>query len=130
MLKLSKNSGLTDIISTDGSNPLTTQHPIAGSTVEVQLWMFNDNAAKRYESITIDPTDATDTDESTWVQLAPDNAGVAGTYLTGGAALSMANVTDSGVGKPFWVKITTPSVADTQNKTDIKLTVNSTEFAV
>ncbi|MGM7720477.1 hypothetical protein [Metabacillus sp. Hm71] len=129
-LKLSKNSGLTDIISTDGTNPLTTQHPIGGSTVEARVWLFNDNSAKRYESITIDPTDSVSTDESTWVALAPDNAGVAGTYLAAGAALSMANISDSNVGKPFWVKITTPSVGSTQNKTDIKLTVNYTEYAV
>lgn len=129
-LKIAKNGGLTDIVSTDGSNPLATQHPIEGSAVEVQVWLFNDDATKRYESITIDPTDAVDTDESTWVQLAPDNAGVAGTYLSGGSALSMANISDNGVGHPFWVKVTTPAVAETQNKTDIKLTTNYTEFAV
>lgn len=129
MLKIAKNAGLTDVVSTDGTNPLSTQHPIAGSTVEVKVYLFNDNAAKRYESITVDPTDTTGGDESTWVQLAPDNAGSAGTYLAAGAALSMANISDT-TGKPFWVKVTTPSVADTQNKSDIKLTVNSTEFAV
>lgn len=129
-LKLAKDNALTDIISTDGTNPLTTEHPIAGSVVEVQVFLFNDEATKRYESITIDPTDATDTDESTWFQLAPDSAGVAGTYLAGGEALTMADISDSNVAKPFWVKVTTPSVADTQNKTDIKLTVNGTEYAV
>jgi hypothetical protein len=129
-LKIAKNSGLTDIVSTDGTNPITTQHPITGSTVEGKYFLFNDNAAKRYESITIDPTDTTSTDESTWVYLAPDNAGSPGTYLAAGAALTMANISDSNVGKPFWVKVTTPSVADSQNKTDIKLTVTGTEFAV
>jgi hypothetical protein len=129
-LKIAKNVGLTDIVSTDGTNPITTQHPIAGSTVEGKYFLFNDNATKRYESITIDPTDSVTTDESTWVQLAPDNAGSPGTYLAAGAALTMANISDSNVGKPFWVKVTTPSVADSQNKTDIKLTVTATEFAV
>lgn len=128
-LKLAKNSGLTDIISTDGSNPLTTTHPISGSSVETKVYVFNDNAAKRYESVSIDPTDATNTDESVWIQLAPDNAGVAGSYLAGGAALSMGNIADT-AGHAFWVKVTTPSVADTQNKSDIKLTVTGTEFAV
>jgi hypothetical protein len=129
MLKIAKNSGLSDIVSSDGTNPITTQHPIAGSTVEMKLYLFNDNSAKRYESISIDPTDTTSTDESSWIQLAPDNAGSAGTYLTGGTSLSMANISDTS-GHAFWVKVTTPSVADSQNKSDIKLKVSGTEFAV
>lgn len=127
-LKISKNAGLTDIVS--DANPITTEHPIAGSAVEVKLWLFNDQSTKRYENITIDPVDTTDTDESTWVQLAPDNAGSPGTYLAGSAALSMANISDSGVGYPFWAKVTTPSVADTQNKSDIKLNTSGKEYAV
>lgn len=129
-LKISKNSGLTDIVSTDGSNPITTQHPISGSTVEMKLYLFNDSATERFENITIDPTDATSTDESTWVYLAPDNAGVAGTYGAESASLSMANISDSNIGKAFWMKVTTPTVADVQNKTDIKLTINYRKFAV
>lgn len=127
-LKISKNVGLTDIVS--DANPVNTDHPIAGSTVSVQLWLFNDNAAKRYENITIDPTDSVTTDESTWIQLAPDSAGSPGTYGAAGAALTMANVSDSNVAKPFWYKCIAPAVGDTQNKNDIKLTVNWKEFAV
>lgn len=127
-LKISKNVGLTDIVS--DVNPITTEHPLTGSAVVVQLWLFNDNSAKTYQTITVDPTDAVSTDESTWVQLAPDVAGAAGTYLSGGAPLTMANISDSNVAKPFWAKVTTPSVADTQNKTDIKLTVSGKEYAV
>jgi hypothetical protein len=129
MLKIAKNAGLSDIISEDGTNPLSTQHPIEGSSVETKLYLFNDNSAKRYESISIDPTDTTSTDESSWIQLAPDNAGSAGTYLSAGSALNIADITDT-LGHAFWVKVTTPSVADTQNKSDIKLKVTSTEFAV
>jgi hypothetical protein len=128
MLKISKNVGLTDVV-TD-VNPITTQHPITGSAVVVQLWLYNNDSLKTYQTITIDPTDTVATDESTWIQLAPDNAGVAGTYLAGGAALTMADISDSNVAKPFWVKVTTPSVADSQNKNDIKLTVAGKEFAV
>lgn len=130
-LKISKNVGLSDIVSTgDGTNPISTQHPITGSAVEMRLWLFNDLATERFENINIDPTDGVSTDESTWIQLAPDNAGVAGTYLAAGAALTMANVSDTNVGKPFWVKVTTPSVGSVQNKSDIKLTVNYRKFAV
>jgi hypothetical protein len=127
-LKISKNVGLTDIVS--DVNPITTSHPTTGSAQVVPLWLFNDDSTKTYQSINIDPTDAVSTDESTWVQLAPDNAGSAGTYGAASAALSMANVSDSNVAKPFWFKCTSPSGQSVQNKSDIKLTVNYTEYAV
>lgn len=123
-LKLSKNSGLTDIVS--GANPITTQHPIAGSTQNVTVYLFNDDATKRYESISIDPTDATGTDESTWIELSADNV----TFQAAGAALSVPNISTANSGTPIYVRVTTPSVGSTQNKTDIKLTTNYTEFAV
>ncbi|MGM0836053.1 MAG: hypothetical protein ACQEV7_07840 [Bacillota bacterium] len=91
----------------------------------MQLWLFNDDATKRYENVEIDPIG---TDEA-WIQLAPDNAGSAGTFLSAGAALSFANIEDT-TGKPFWARVTTPTVADTQNNEDIDLQVNSREFAV
>ncbi|PLR93180.1 hypothetical protein [Bacillus sp. T33-2] len=129
MLRIAKNAALTDIVSTDGSNPINTQHPIAGSSVEQRVFLFNDDEAKRYESVSVDPTDSTGGDESAWMQLAPDNAGSAGAYGDSGAALNMGNIADT-TGHPFWVRVTTPAVADSQNKTDIKLTVTGTEFAV
>jgi hypothetical protein len=126
-LKIAKNSGLTDIVSSgDNSNSITTQHPITGSAQSLQLYLFNDNSAERFESISIDPTDSVDTDESSWVQLSSDGT----TWLTAGEALSMADIADSNVGKSFWVRVTSPSVADVQNKTDIKLTVSYRKFAV
>lgn len=132
MLKLSKNSALTDIVS--DANPITTTHPTTGSAVNVQLWLFNDDATKYYTGINIDPTDAVSTDESTWVTLAPDSAGAAGTFGAASAALSMANVGAAGAadttGKSFWYKCTTPTGQSVQNKTDIKLTVNFTENPV
>lgn len=128
-LKISKNSGLTDIVS--DVNPITTTHPTTGSaSANTQLWLYNDNAAFTYQSINIDPTDAVSTDESTWVQLAADNAGAAGTFGAAGAALTMANVADSNVAKPFWYRCTTPTGQTVHNHVDIKLTVNFTEFAV
>lgn len=126
-LKIAKNSGLTDVVSTgDGTNAITTQHPITGSAQTLTLYLFNDNAAERFENITIDPTDAVSTDESTWVQLSADGT----TWLTAGAALSMANISDSNVGKVFYARVTSPAVGSVQNKTDIKLTVNYRKFAV
>jgi hypothetical protein len=125
-LKISKNSGLTDVVSTDGTNPISSQHPITGSAVATQLWLFNDNAAERFENVNIDPTDIVSTDESSWVQLSADGT----TYQSASAALTMANISDSNVGKPFWVRVTSPSVGSVQNKTDIKLTVTFRKFAV
>lgn len=132
-LKISKNSALTDIVS--DVNPITTTHPTTGSaSAAIPLWLFNDDATKYYTGINIDQTDAVSTDESSWVQLAPDNAGAAGAFGAGSAALAMANVGAAGsadtTGHPFWYKCTTPSGQTVQNKTDIKLTVGFTEFAV
>jgi hypothetical protein len=126
-LKIAKNSGLTDVVSTgDGTNAITTQHPITGSAQTLTLYLFNDNAAERFENITIDPTDAVSTDESTWVELSTDGT----TWQTAGAALSMANISDSNVGKVFYARVTSPAVGSVQNKTDIKLTVGFRKFAV
>jgi hypothetical protein len=129
-LKISKNSGLTDIVSTDGTNPITTPHPITGSSQVVQLWLFNNDATRYYQNINIDPTDVVGTDESTWIQLSADGV----TYLGGSAPLTMANIGASGTGDTtghtFYAKVTSPSGQTVQNKTDIKLTVNFTEYAV
>ncbi|MFD0587824.1 hypothetical protein ACFQZE_07400 [Paenibacillus sp. GCM10027627] len=111
-------------------NPITTQHQKTGQVTTLQLWLFNDQSAKRYEGISIDPTDSIGTDESTYVQLAPDSSGSAGTFLSVGAPLTIANINDWNVAKPFWIRVTTPSVVESQNKTDIKLTTNFTEFAL
>lgn len=130
-LHIAKNSGLTDVISEGtGANPHQTQHPIEGSAVETRLWLFNDDATKRYESVSIVPTDTASTDESGWIQLAPDNGGAPGVYGAAGASLAMANVSDSAVGHAFWVRVTTPAVGSVQNKSDLKLGVDFTEFAV
>jgi hypothetical protein len=116
------------------ANPITTQHAVTGTTVETKLYLYNDDATKYYQNINIDPTDAVSTDESTWVYLAPDNAGVAGTYGAASAALTMANIGAAGSGdttvKAFWMKVISPSGQSVQNKTDIKLTVNYREYAV
>jgi hypothetical protein len=123
-LKISKNSALTDLVS--AANPITTSHPTTGSASSaVPLWLFNDNSAVySYTNVNIDPTDATGTDESTWVQLSTDGS----TWQAVGAALSLT-VTGS-AGTQFYYKCTTPSGQAVQNKSDIKLTVNYRESAV
>jgi|GEM_PF-4501812 len=125
MLKISKNQALTDIVSE--SNPITTEHPITGSAVTVRLWLFNSDAIRRFEDIVITPNDTTGTSEASWVSLAPDVSGAAGTFAS---SLSMADIADNSVGKPFWVKVTTSSVADVVNKSDIQLTISSRKYAV
>lgn len=125
MLKVSKNQSLTDIVSTDGSNPITTSHPIEGSSVETKLFLFNDDSTKMYTSVVIAPIDTSGTNESNYITLALDNNGVAGLYTS---TLNMANISDM-IGHAFWVRVTTPAIAQTQNKTDIKLQINSIEYA-
>lgn len=125
-LKISKNSGLTDIVSQDSTNPIVSSHPISGGSQTISLYLFNDNSTKRYEAIQILPEDLVSTSEASWIQMSSDGS----TFLSGGAALSMANISDSNVAKPFWIRVTTPAVAESQNKSDIKLKINFTEFAV
>jgi hypothetical protein len=124
-LKFYSDQALTQEITS-----LTTQHANTGMAVERRIFLSNNNAAFRYENVVIDPTDTASTDESSYIALAPDNAGSAGTYGAVGANLSMANISDSNVAKPFWVKITTPSVGTAQNKTDLQLKALFREFAV
>jgi hypothetical protein len=124
-LKFYSDQALTQEITS-----LTTQHANTGMAVERRIFLSNNDATKRYESVVIDPTDTASTDESNYITLAPDNAGVAGTYGAAGANLNMANISDSNVAKPFWVKITTPSVGTAQNKTDLQLKALFREFAV
>jgi hypothetical protein len=124
-LKFYSDQALTQEITS-----LTTQHANTGMAVERKIFLSNNDATKRYENVVIDPTDTASTDESNYISLAPDNAGSAGTYGTAGANLAMANISDSNVAKPFWVKITTPSVGTAQNKTDLQLKALYREFAV
>lgn len=129
-LRIAKNAGLTDIVSENNTNPITTDHIATGEAQSVRLFLFNDAAAKRYEDIVIDPVDLTDTDESAWAQLAPDVAGAPGAYLAGSAPLSMANISDANVGYAFWLRVTTLDVGDSMNKEDILLEVRAKEYAV
>jgi hypothetical protein len=109
---------------------LTTTHPNTGSSVERRVFLANDDGGFRYENIAIDPTDISGSDETSYIQLSPDNAGSAGAFGTAGATLAMANISDSNVAKPFWVRISTPSVGSAQNKTDLQLRALFREFAV
>jgi hypothetical protein len=124
-LKFYSDQALTQEITS-----LTTQHANTGMAVERRIFLANNDATKRYENVVIDPTDTASTDESNYIALAADNAGSAGTYGAAGANLTMANISDSNVAKPFWVKITTPSVGTAQNKTDLQLKALFREFAV
>lgn len=122
MLRIAKDSQLTDVVSEDGSNPITTQHPIEGSQEVVQVYLFNSNGSKRYEGVSVKAVDTVGSDESGWVELSTD-----GTSYE--SELSMGDIDDT-QGKIIYVRVTTPQVEDTQNKTDIKLTVEGTEYAV
>lgn len=123
-LKFYSDQALTTEITT-----LTTQHANTGMAVQQKVYIANKDAAFRYESVTPTVEDANGTSEVSWVALAPDSSGSAGSYGAGGASLSLGNITDN-VGHPFWVKITTPAVGSAQNKTDLQLKTLFREFAV
>jgi hypothetical protein len=118
-LKLSLNPQKTNLVS--DVNPVTTEHVIAGSTVEMRVYLFNDNATKRYTNVSITPTNSI-------VFLAADT-GDTPVYGVGGAPLSFADIADTNA-RSFWYKCVAPAVGDTQNRTDIKLTVAGNEYAV
>ena len=124
-LKLSKNVGLTDVITT--SNPLTTQHINTGEAKQTLVYLFNDTSNKKYESVVVSAIDTTGTNEANWMQFAPDDNGTPGTFSN---TLNMANISDNNVGKAFWVKVTSASVTDSQNKTDLSIRITANEFAV
>jgi hypothetical protein len=117
MLKIARDEQLTDIISEDGSNPITTEHPIEGSTEDKVVYLFNDNSTKRYENVTIEVTG------DDWVTITDEAEGTYTDSLTLGEIEGTDPIT-------IYVRVTTPQVTETQNKTDIKLTVNYKEYAI
>ncbi len=126
-LKISKNVVLSDIVSEDNTNPITTEHILSGEEKIVELWLFNDNATKKYNTITIDPIDTVlATNEENWISLSSDGI----TYQATGAVLDLGATEITTGSYKFWMKVVSASVADTQNKTDLKLQVNGKEYAV
>jgi hypothetical protein len=111
-LKLSKNQELTDIVSEDSSNPVTTTHLAAGSTQQVKLFLYNDDASRTYSNVSVAPFTLGQ------VQVAPDVAGAPGTY----ADTLPLTVAGPNTAVPFWMKVTTPALTET--KTDLRLVTN------
>lgn len=123
-LKVSKNAALTDIVSE--TNKIDTKHINTGEEVVVQLWLFNDNSAKKYEGIQLTPADTSGSDESGWFKLSTDGV----TYGASGAPLNLPNVTNANQGMTFYLKVTSTHLNDSQNKTDLVIDVTADEFAV
>lgn len=111
-LKLSKNQALTDIVSEDSANPVTTTHQAAGSSQEVKLFLYNNEPAKAYSNVTVAPLTIGE------VQVAPDIAGAPGAY----ADTIPLTVSAPNTAVPFWLKVTTGPL--TENKTDLRLTTS------
>lgn len=124
-LFIAKDSSLEDVISSDGTNPLTTEHLLAGESVDVQLFVFSNDPDKRYESIKIAAEDTTDTDESSWLTFA---ATAAGPFTSG--PYNIPDITTPHAGQSFWVRVTTPMLADVVTKSDIKLRLTANAFAL
>lgn len=120
-------------VSTDLSllNPIIFKFSQAGGTEERQLFLRHDflSGAEAESSldVTVDPVDlaTVEGDQSTWLQVAADSAGVAGTYAAAGAAKNLGNV-NMGQTLPFWVKATVPANSEVGARDDISLKVTST----
>lgn len=127
MLQIAKDEALTDIVSSDKNsvtdNPITTQHPIEGSTEEVDVWLFNDDETRRYENVEIFPVDVEGTDESSWIELADDD----GEF---GSSVTIPEINDANIGRRIRVRVTAPEVSNVENKVDLRIRITATEFAV
>lgn len=123
-LKLYHDAACTQEVT--AQNSIETQHPIAGSTVTVQKYMKNDDATKYYTNATADPQG---TDES-YVQLSLDGT----TFAAVGASVALADFGSAGTPdtdvRNLWVRVTTPSLADTQNRSNVTVNLAGREFAV
>ena len=116
MLKLASNAELTQELTT-----LSTEHPISGSSVNRQIYLYNDNNAFRYENVNVRAIDSTGSDESGWVKFSKD-----GTNFSD--SLTFDEITDTS-GKLIHVRVTTQPVQTAQNKQDIKIRVDFREYA-
>jgi len=118
--------GKTQVISTDGSmsNPLDTTHPIAGSTQIKPIYFEHTDIGFRYE-FTLSCQDTSGSDESSWIQFAPDVDGVAGTFANTLDINLLANTVVK-----VYVRVTSTVQVDAVNKQDLKISFTPRKYAV
>lgn len=128
-----QTSGAGSRVSADGdlTNPVVFKFSNAGGVEERKLYLRHNilagPTAEGSQDVVVDPVDIATLsgDESTWIQIAPDVAGVAGTYGAAGASWIAGNV-NIGQIKPFWVKTTVPANTEVGARDDLALQVSST----
>jgi hypothetical protein len=111
-------------------NTLASQHANTGASATAQIIIANKDATKTYEDVVVSVLDTSGSSETSWIQLALDNAGSPGTFGTAGASLTLADITSANTAYKFWVRITNAPSADSSKKTDLQLKFDAVEFAV
>lgn len=115
-------SGGNEISRGDEANPIIIRADASGETVETKLWIRHDDSLDASYDVSCQARDDTPTDESSWITVAEDVAGVPGTYA---ANKELGDVT-AGSNVPFWIKAIVPgSYTPYGGKTDIKIELTS-----
>jgi hypothetical protein len=114
-------------LSQDGSltSPVIFKVPPTGGVREVQLWLRHDELSGELVESSYDVTvlggDDFSPDNSSWVEIAPDVAGVAGTYA---ASYAVGDILGGDI-VPFWVRLTVPNTPETGVRRDIYLKITT-----
>lgn len=113
----------------DFTNPIKFKQRNAGGVEERQLFLRHTilagDGAEFSADVIVSGNDISQIgdDVSSWVQIAPDNNGVAGTYGAGGAGVNLGNI-NLGDTVPFWVKMTVPVTEEVGAREDLALNVD------
>lgn len=116
----------------DFTNPIKFKQENAGGVEERQLFLRHTilagDGAEFSGDVIVTPIDISPLadDVADWVQVAPDNNGVAGTYGAAGAGVNIGNV-NLGDTVPFWIKMTVPVTEEIGAREDLALNVSTTE---
>lgn len=125
---------------TDLTNPVWTTHDgQTGGIVTLQLYLKNDDVAKWYSNVTVQPIDLVDAypygdvgyDETGWgVKLSEGSTEPTIAQwedIDWGNTITMPDITDAVSYIPFWYLISCPPLIDAKTKTDIVLRTAYTE---
>jgi len=123
------DAGKSNMISegTQANPDTVTGSGTTGFTDERAIYVGNDSAAKRYESVTVT---AVNDDANVDIKYAPDNAGTPGAYADSINLPNIAAAGQAGDVVKIWRKVSVAAGQASQNRTNIKHRVTATEYAV
>lgn len=123
------DAGKTNMISegTQANPDTVTGSGTTGFTNELAIYVGNNSATKRYESVAVT---ASNDDANVDIKYALDNAGVPGAYADSINLPSMAAAGQAGDVVKIWRKVSVAAGQASQNRTNIKHRVTATEYAV